>query len=254
MANEYGAVSSGEGDFGGGSDDLSDMLSAADAAADVAETQASNEDLTEADLLRVSSSASEQMAAEQQEETPATEEPAVDEAEAERAEPVAADSHETQEQLSSTEASAPAKRRFPSINDNKDYIARVVKVLDTYRALNDDSKEITSVLLSAESEHELIYAALNADDLLLETLTALSESKTLEPVERAFYLLSLEKKVLTSVGELTMGFVDDDNSLEGLSSLDYAKQLVFAIESLDREVVTCIGDAKAVIAAGKRES
>lgn len=248
MANEYGAVSSGEGDFGGGGDDLSDMLSAADAAADVAETQASNEDLTEADLLRVSSSTAEQTTAEQQEE------PAVDEAEVERAEPVAADSHETQEQLSSTEASAPAKRRFPSINDNKDYIARVVKVLDTYRALNDDSKEITSVLLSAESEHELVYAALNADDLLLETLTALSESKTQEPVERAFYLLSLEKKVLTSVGELTMGFVDDDNSLEGLSSLDYAKQLVFAIESLDREVVTCIGDAKAVIAAGKRES
>lgn len=245
MANEYGAVSSGEGDFGSGSDDLSDMLSAADAAADVAETQASNEDLTEEDLLKVSSTA-----------------PAEEEVEVAANEP----EHETVEMDESAAASSPdepvkdaepatsTKRRFPSINDNKDYIARVVKVLDTYRALNDDSKEITSVLLSSESEHELIYAALNADDLLLETLAALSESKTLEPVERAFHLLSLEKRVLTSVGELTMGFVDDENSLEGLSSLDYAKQLVFAIESLDREVVTCIEDAKAVIAAGKRES
>lgn len=122
------------------------------------------------------------------------------------------------------------------VNDSIGHIASIIRVVDAYRSLPADKKEVASKFILgnriAQDEAEFVSAVLGVDPMLSLTMSTLTEASGMEPVERAFFVIDLDEALMYSVGDLMPAF-GKDSIEQNQPKSQYARKLVRIIESLD---------------------
>lgn len=132
---------------------------------------------------------------------------------------------------------------------------KIISVTDVYRDLTNDVKNVVSQFILndsdfTEDEATIIVRAINSDQTLFETMKALREAKESDQVERVFYVLSLEDKILYKLGDLVSIFTQEDIENSG-RRLDYARSLVASIDSLDKKSIDYVVATERVLKAAR---
>lgn len=153
-----------------------------------------------------------------------------------------------------------AARRTYATNeaDEVEMAGKIIRILDAYRKLSSDVQTIASQFITngsevIEDEATLVVKVINVDQVLAVTMKALREAKALDPVERVFFVISLEDDVLHSLGGLVAVFTS--GALDGsLDKIAYARNLVREIEKLDARAVNYIESTESILSAANGES
>ena len=133
----------------------------------------------------------------------------------------------------------------------------ILRAAAKYRALEPNIRNVVAQLICQEkefSEDEAVIAirALNTDDETFATMASLREAKELDPVERAFHILSLPLEVRKSLGNLVAAFLGDQDNWVFEDSLNFTKKLVSAIDGLSPDAVSYVVAAEEVLRAAKQ--
>jgi hypothetical protein len=158
------------------------------------------------------------------------------------------------------EYSQPSSRRIsiPSETDEIVLAGKVIRILDAYRKLNTEVRSVASQFITSgseviEDEATLVVKVINADPMLSVTMKSLREAKALDPVERVFYVISLEDDVLHSLGGLVSVF--NGTALDqSQNRISYARALVREIEQLEARAVNYVESTESILAAADEES
>lgn len=133
---------------------------------------------------------------------------------------------------------------------------RIVNVLDTFRALDSEKKNVVSQFIMKDNddlddESVLIVRTLHANPMLFKTMKALGESAgEKDRVERVFYILQLDDDVLYSLGELVSSLLEQE-ILHKNNRIKYSKDLEEKINTLDDKVVDYVSATQDVLSAAK---
>lgn len=144
---------------------------------------------------------------------------------------------------------------FPTEAEEVERARRIIKVADEYRALSADVKAVVAQFVNtsqelSEEEEVVVVRALHADRNLFDTMVSLRTAKEAEPVERAFYVLSLSDTVLYSLGQLVSAFISREISRD-IPRLDYAKELVGCIHQLDSRAIEYVTATERLLTAAR---
>jgi len=144
---------------------------------------------------------------------------------------------------------------FPTEAEEVERARRIIKVADEYRALSPDVKTVVAQFVNtsqelSEEEEVVVVRALHADKNLFDTMVSLRTAKEAEPVERAFYVLSLSDTVLYSLGQLVSAFISKEIARE-MPRLEYAKALVGYIHQLDSRAIEYVTATERLLTAAR---
>lgn len=199
-----------------------------------------------------------EMTALQEETRRENEQPAEVEASTPAPAPAAASETTASVQEQHVEDQRPAARRMhiPSLEDDLKHIQRVIRILDSYRKLNREEREVAAQFINSgdpvPNEASFVIAALSVDPMLRETMEALREAKGQEPVDRAFFVMDLSDNLLYHLGSLVAVFTDDEGDRHGSRSA-YARNLVRGIEGLDGKAMGFVNATENVLHAARDE-
>jgi hypothetical protein len=162
--------------------------------------------------------------------------------------------------VSVPEYSQQSSRRIsiPSEADEIVTAGKVIRIIDAYRKLNAEVRSVALQFITGgteviEDEATLVVKVINADPMLSVTMRSLREAKALDPVERVFYVISLEDNVLHSLGGLVSVF--NGTSLdETQNRISYARALVREVEQLEARAVNYVESTESILAAVGEES
>lgn len=135
------------------------------------------------------------------------------------------------------------------------YAKKIIEVADKYRELNANTRNVVAQLISPEAEvtedaATVAIRAINADELTFSVMEALKSAKAQEPVDRAFYILSLQEEIRVSLGQLVTAFTGEEITVG--DTLGFSKALVVAIEKLDAEAVKFVTATENVLRVAKQ--
>lgn len=173
---------------------------------------------------------------------------------------------QSQQQNSYSQASYPTpsapkastRIHIPTEADEIALAGKMIRIVDAYRKLNEDVKTVASQFITSgaeivEDEATLVVKVLNVDPMLPITMRSFREAKALDPVERVFYIISLEDDVLHSLGRLVSVFIE--NTLdESDTKINYARKLVREIDQLENRAVNYVESTESILAAANGES
>lgn len=154
-----------------------------------------------------------------------------------------------------------AKPRAPlnirSEADDIEQARRVLATVDVYRTMTTEVKRVVSQFLDpsrdfTEDEAEIAVRAMNADQVLFDTMKALRESKELDAVGRAFYVLGLPPLILENLCNLVAAFtsVEIDTHKD---KLVYVRELVETIQELDKRAIEYVKATEQVLSAARAD-
>lgn len=133
---------------------------------------------------------------------------------------------------------------------------KIIKVSDVYRSLDEKTKPIVGQIISygediGDSEAAVIIKAINADPIIFTTMETLRQAKDeIDTVERVFYILNQEDRILYSVGQLIESFTGEEIE-RNQPKLAYAKKLVNEINTLDKKAIDFVIATERLLAAAK---
>lgn len=136
-----------------------------------------------------------------------------------------------------------------------DEAARVIRVLDVYRKLTDDVKNVVAQFVYNDNEVDisdeatLVVKVINAEDMLGKTMTNLKESAAQKDrVERAFYILRLAEDELASLGALVSTLTETE--ISGIHDrIGFSKQVESAVDTLDPKIIQYVTATESVLNA-----
>lgn len=140
-------------------------------------------------------------------------------------------------------------------NFSVETMERVIKVLENFRKLGDKEKKVAIQFMSNDkvreaTEAEVILLALNADSMIAKTMKHLRDSYEMEPVDRAFHIMSLSEDELHSLGSLVSVFTNVNIS-EDLDTLSFGRALVSSIAGLDETAIAYVKGTESVLTAAQ---
>lgn len=135
---------------------------------------------------------------------------------------------------------------------------KVIRIIDAYRKLNAEVRSVASQFITGgseviEDEATLVVKVINADPMLSVTMRSLREAKALDPVERVFYVISLEDDVMHNLGGLVSLF-NGTTMDESQNRITYARGLVHEIDKLEARAVNYVESTESILAAAAEES
>lgn len=143
--------------------------------------------------------------------------------------------------------------KIPRAGDQIPEVQRIIAILDVYRGLPSMNRNVVNMFLTrgkdVSSEAEAVVHVLNADKLLIDSIKALHDAKKIEPVKRVFFLLKLPENVFASMKTLLSIFSAEVKTSPS-NRLDYAEELVFAIDKLEDDIIKHIDATESVLTAG----
>lgn len=135
-------------------------------------------------------------------------------------------------------------------------ISKIIKVLDTYRKLNSDIKNVVAQFVDCEDmndESTLVVKVLRADPMLSQTMAALRDSASQnDRVERVFYILRLGEKLLYNLGSL-VETLQEENIKNKEDKIEYSKNVEEAINNLDKKIIDYVSATQSVLSAAEDE-
>lgn len=155
------------------------------------------------------------------------------------------------------ETARQSKIHIPSLAEDLARVRQVIRVVDAYRALSQEERVVATQFVAAggeipEDESTFVQLVMNVDPMLAKTMNALREAKTLDDVERSFYIIELEDTVLYSLGSLVEVFME--NPLDGTQGKrHFARSLVRAIDALDSKSMGFVAATDSVLAASAHQ-
>lgn len=113
----------------------------------------------------------------------------------------------------------------------------VLDIADLYRSYDKEYIEVIQQFTDTADEREIIFKIINEDNSTRKALVALVRSQEAEPVDRAFFLVALENKLLHDMGSVINKYDNAEIDLSSLNSnrIEYCRELEFAINSLSDE-------------------
>lgn len=135
---------------------------------------------------------------------------------------------------------------------------KIIKILDTYRNLQSDARNIVSQFLDnddMDDESTLVVKVLRADPMFAKTMAALKDSASQDNrVERVFYILRLNTEVLHNLGKLVGTLTDEEEEIPGIGdSIEYSKNVEEAINGIDKKIIGYVSATQSVLAAAEDE-
>lgn len=153
---------------------------------------------------------------------------------------------------------APSIRRVTIKSEAEEIgeISKIIKVLDTYRELNSDIKNVVAQFVDCEDmndESTLVVKVLRADPMLSQTMAALRDSASQnDRVERVFYILRLGEKLLYNLGSL-VETLQEENIKNKEDKIEYSKNVEEAINNLDKKIIDYVSATQSVLSAAEDE-
>lgn len=139
-------------------------------------------------------------------------------------------------------------------NASVEQVAQIIRILDAYRQLNSEEKTVASQFITVgetlDNEEEFVVSVLNVDPMLTKTMKALKEAKDRDPVDRAFFVVDLERNLLKNLGNLVSVFTGDEISNDQ-SHNQYSRQVVKNIEQLDNKDMSFVSATETVLTAAE---
>lgn len=136
-------------------------------------------------------------------------------------------------------------------------LEETIKVLDAYRALEDDEAQFSGLFIGLNpeaSEAEVVSTVMNADPLLLEVFSSIKEAKNYDDTEVAFYVVGLKWEVLEGISYVASQYLDTEVAEQGdKSKIPYAREVVAQIKKLDTKALRLVDSAEALIAGEIRD-
>lgn len=141
------------------------------------------------------------------------------------------------------------------VSANDELIAKIIKTLDAYRGLSNNSKSVASQFICGDSEVDsqdeavIVSKALNCDVskgvAMKHLVTAYQER---ERVERLFYLLQISGNELSGLGKLVEMF-EDTQEFTYNDTIKLAKEIESCIDKFDASIVEYVADTQKVLSA-----
>lgn len=94
---------------------------------------------------------------------------------------------------------------------------------------------------------EMIVATINAHDDLVSTLENITHAKSLEPVDRAFYIMEQDSQSATWISNLLSAFDGDEYNADDRTKIALARHIVTQIENLSDEYLSYIKKTSALL-------
>lgn len=147
---------------------------------------------------------------------------------------------EAREELTPVPARPSTSPVSKSESTDVDTASAIIRILDALRSLETVERDVATHLVaqgsSLDSEAETVLAVMAAPATLVRTIRALLEARDLEPVERAFFLMKLERSAARNMATLVSAF---RNEVEQPSDhIELARVLVSEIGELASEDVS----------------
>jgi hypothetical protein len=135
--------------------------------------------------------------------------------------------------------------------------SRIIRVLDAYRDLSSEEREVALQFISngqAEgvTDSKAVVKVINADQMLLKTMSSMCEVYELAPVDRAFYVMALDSKTLHMLGDLVSVFTQSDYNTKQ-SNLQFAKEVVSGIEQVGDREISYVKATESLLSASRTE-
>lgn len=163
------------------------------------------------------------------------------------------------EVVAPVKAAPQASRALGDSSLNPNLANKIILTLDVLRSLDPREREVAQQIIKSgkeqpENESEAVVQALQAPSLLREVIKALLESKDIEPVDRAFYILRLDQPVTKNLNGLVASLHNTENAKSVQNDrLELARHLVGTIEDLSEEHMGYVRAASAVLNAQNEE-
>lgn len=170
-------------------------------------------------------------------------------------EPVVA--QEAYENPVATTAPVTAKPRLGQQALDGRSVAQVIRIVDAYRLLDSHEADVAIQLImgvevdtQAVTLEELVLGVMTVDPMLVKITSALKEAKGLDPVERAFYAMELDDRVLEALGGLVEAFSGNPMpSLRSVRKTAFCRELVKAVDVIEPRDLRTIEATESVLAA-----
>lgn len=148
----------------------------------------------------------------------------------------------------------------PNIRSTAEFIgeaSKIIRVLDVYRSLSDDVKQVAAQFIYNDNdvdpgdEATLVVRVIDADDMLSKTMKNLQKSASQnERVQRAFYILRLPDDELRSLGDLVFTLTEIESPDFG-DRIRFSQQVEESVNQLDKKIIEYVAATESVLQAGK---
>lgn len=149
----------------------------------------------------------------------------------------------------------------PAFRKESDFIAetrKVIRVLDVYRGLTDDEKNMAMQLVFESSdidinnESELIVKVITADPMIYKTVANLENAaKERNRVSRVFYILRLPTNELHSLGSLVQSLSAQDIEYNQSDNIGFSESIEAEIDKIETSVINLIAATQTLLGAAE---
>lgn len=138
------------------------------------------------------------------------------------------------------QAAAAARQSTPAVSANSselfsvDHVTLITKVMDALRSYDPGSRDAVSAFYANDNENIIVSRVLTETNDTRKALVALIQAQKAEQVDRAFFLVSLEVKLLADMGHIMKNYTGVDLPVGKLpgNRIEYCRQLERAISGM----------------------
>lgn len=146
-----------------------------------------------------------------------------------------------------------SRLNMPSEANEIEKANKIIRILDAYRQLTDEQKSVAIQFITQEEfdindEGKLAVKVINVDPQLPIIMKSLKEAKELDPVERAFHIMSLDINILYSLGNL-VNALSSENLPDEKDKIKYSRLLVNAIDELNNRAIEFVQATESILSA-----
>lgn len=133
----------------------------------------------------------------------------------------------------------------------------VIKLYEAIQCLSPEERSIASQFISQEENigedyAKFAIAAINVDEMLTPTLSALTQAKELDAVNRAFFIMGLDNDLLENVGGLVEVLSGMEINKDIKDKIGYSREIVSLVEELAPEAIAYVEATESIISVVKR--
>lgn len=131
----------------------------------------------------------------------------------------------------------------------------IIRVLDALRSLDSVKRDVATHLVAQgkeiTTEADTVLAVMSAPSNLVRTVRALLEARSLDPVDRAFFLVKLERPAARNMATLVSAFRNDVELPS--DHIELARVLVVEIGELTEDDIDNVEATESLFAAYENE-
>lgn len=158
---------------------------------------------------------------------------------------------EAREELNHVPARPSAAPAQGTERTDVDTASAIIRILDALRDLESVERDVATHLVAQgkelANEAETVLAVMAAPYSLVKTIRALLEARDLEPVERAFFLMKLDRSAARNMATLVSAFRNDVE--QPSDHIELARVLVFEIGELESDDVSHVNATEGLFSA-----